>query len=74
MAIARALMNRPSLLLADEPTGNLDSTSGKAIGDLFTTLHQEGLTIIVATHNPDLAASAQRRLKVADGRLESETK
>jgi ABC-type lipoprotein export system ATPase subunit len=68
-AIARALINSPSLLLADEPTGNLDSTSGRVVIDLFQKLHADGLTIVVVTHNPLLAAAAQRQIQLADGRL-----
>ena len=68
-AIARALINSPRLLLADEPTGNLDSASGDAIIDLFTRLNQSGLTIVVVTHNPTLANAAPRRLTLRDGRL-----
>ncbi len=71
-AIARALVNRPLLLLADEPTGNLDSQTGEAILDLFRELHAEGLTLVVVTHNASLAAAAQRRLTLSDGRLVNE--
>ena len=67
-AIARALVHRPSLLLADEPTGNLDSATGASITALFQELHADGLTIIVVTHNPHLAAVAQRTLWLRDGR------
>jgi putative ABC transport system ATP-binding protein len=66
-AIARALVNRPQLLLADEPTGNLDSATGQAIIDLFRQLNAEGLTIVVVTHNPALASSAQRQIALRDG-------
>lgn len=69
VAVARALVNKPSLLLADEPTGNLDTATGESIAALFRTLHFGGLTIIVATHNAALAASAQRQLRLGDGRL-----
>jgi putative ABC transport system ATP-binding protein len=68
-AIARALVNQPALLLADEPTGNLDRATGEAIIALFRQLHAEGLTLVVVTHNPALAAAAQRPLRLADGRL-----
>jgi len=68
-AIARALSNRPSLLLADEPTGNLDSATGRTIIDLFERLNREGLTIIVVTHNPALAQAAHRQIELVDGRL-----
>ena len=72
-AIARALINSPSLLLADEPTGNLDSTSGRAVIDLFQKLHADGMTIVVVTHNPLLAAAAVRQIQLADGRLHPDT-
>lgn len=70
-AIARALVNQPALLLADEPTGNLDRATGEAIITLFRQLHAEGLTLVVVTHNPALAAAAGRQLCLADGRLVS---
>jgi len=69
VAIARALINAPQLLLADEPTGNLDTASGETIVHLFTELNNEGLTIIVVTHNPRLARAARRQLELVDGRL-----
>lgn len=72
-AIARALINSPRLLLADEPTGNLDSASGEAIIALFEQLNQEGLTIVVVTHNPALASAAHRQLTLRDGKLVSDT-
>ncbi len=68
-AIARALINSPSLLLADEPTGNLDSATGDSIIALFGALNREGLTIIVVTHNPVLAGAARRQIELGDGRL-----
>jgi putative ABC transport system ATP-binding protein len=71
-AIARALINAPQLLLADEPTGNLDSATGETIIDLFHQLNQEGLTVVVVTHNAMLAEAAQRRLTLRDGLLESD--
>lgn len=71
VAIARALINQPQMLLADEPTGNLDSATGATIIELFQQLHAEGLTIIVVTHNDALAAAAQRQLRLRDGRLEA---
>jgi putative ABC transport system ATP-binding protein len=67
VAVARALINQPRLLLADEPTGNLDSKTGESIITLFKQLHREGLTIIVVTHNPALAAAAQRQIELRDG-------
>jgi putative ABC transport system ATP-binding protein len=69
VAIARALINSPRLLLADEPTGNLDSASGESILALFQQFHREGLTVLVVTHNAGLAAAAPRRLTLHDGRL-----
>ncbi len=69
-AIARALINQPMLLLADEPTGNLDSTTGEAMVGLFEQLNHDGLTILVVTHNPALAGAAHRRLQLVDGRLQ----
>ncbi len=67
VAIARALMNNPPVLLADEPTGNLDTRSGVEIMSLFTRLNQEGITIAMATHEEDIAARAQRRILMRDG-------
>ena len=69
VAIARALVTQPSLLLADEPTGNLDSKSGEEILKLFTTLHKEGGTIILVTHEASVAKRASRRLVMSDGHL-----
>src|SRR5437879_1661612 len=68
-AIARALINNPGLLLADEPTGNLDSATGEIIIELFERLNRDGLTIIVVTHNPALAQAAHRQIELVDGRL-----
>ncbi len=72
-AIARALINEPVLLLADEPTGNLDSANGDTIIDLFQQLNREGLTIVVVTHNPVLTCAARRQLTLQDGRLVSDS-
>jgi putative ABC transport system ATP-binding protein len=70
VAIARALVNRPALLLADEPTGALDSTTGEEIGALLAGLHRSGLTLVLVTHNPDLAARyADRTIELVDGRV-----
>src|SRR5689334_12035077 len=69
VAIARALVNEPALLLADEPTGNLDSKAGETIIGLFEELNREGLTIIVVTHNPAFAEAAHRQLRLVDGRI-----
>jgi len=69
VAIARALVNNPSILLADEPTGNLDSRTGDEIMALFDQLHQEGNTVIVITHEPDIAQRSQRLIRILDGRV-----
>ena len=69
VAIARAIVGRPPIILADEPTGNLDSKTGKEIMGIFDGLNAEGMTIIMVTHNPDYAAYANRVLKVVDGVL-----
>jgi len=74
VAIARALVNRPSILLADEPTGNLDSVTGEEIMALFVRLHEQGYTIILVTHEPDIAARAHRIIRVRDGRVERDEK
>jgi putative ABC transport system ATP-binding protein len=70
VAIARALVNRPSILLADEPTGNLDSTTSQEIMGLFDTLHGDGQTIVLVTHEQDIAAHARRQVHLLDGRVE----
>jgi putative ABC transport system ATP-binding protein len=72
VAVARALVSRPALLLADEPTGNLDSHTGADVLELFAQVHAEGQTIIVVTHDPDVAAHAQRRLVLRDGQVVSD--
>jgi len=69
-AIARALAANPALILADEPTGNLDSHTGNQIMELLTSLNKEGTTIIMVTHEPDIAAYASNRLHMKDGRIE----
>ncbi len=73
VAIARALANDPPLLLADEPTGELDETTGHAISRLLTRLSSDGVTIVVVTHNPDLASEARRTLHLRDGHVVEET-
>jgi len=70
VAIARALVNRPSILLADEPTGALDSTTGVEIMALFERLHQDGNTIVLVTHEADIAAHAHRVIHIRDGKVE----
>jgi putative ABC transport system ATP-binding protein len=72
VAIARALVNSPSIVLADEPTGNLDSKTGEEIMALFGRLHREGNTIIVVTHELDIAQRANRIIHVRDGKVESD--
>ena len=74
VAIARALVNRPSMLLADEPTGNLDSTTSEDIMAVFRELHRQGQTIVVVTHEPSIAAHAERTVVLRDGRLDSDTR
>ena len=69
VAIARAIVTRPSLILADEPTGNLDSKTTLEIMDIFHELHQQGNTILLITHEDDVAMQAQRRVHIMDGRL-----
>jgi putative ABC transport system ATP-binding protein len=74
VAIARALVNNPSILLADEPTGNLDSKTGVEIMALFARLHQGGNTIIVVTHEADIAAYAHRVIAIRDGQVERDVR
>jgi putative ABC transport system ATP-binding protein len=74
VAIARALVNNPSILLADEPTGNLDSQTGEEIMALFAHLHEQGNTIILVTHEPDIAAHAHRVIRLRDGKIERDEK
>ena len=74
VAIARALVNNPSILFADEPTGNLDSQTGHDVMQLFHNLHQQGQTIILITHENEIAAEAQRIIYIKDGLIESDVK
>jgi len=69
VAIARALANQPSILLADEPTGNLDSRTGEEIMELFDALHREGNTVILVTHESNIARHAHRMIRILDGRI-----
>jgi putative ABC transport system ATP-binding protein len=74
VAIARALVNSPSIILADEPTGNLDSRSSHVIMEELSDLHKRGNTIIMVTHNPDLTTYASRVIRMLDGKIDSDTK
>ena len=73
VAIARALINSPAVILADEPTGNLDTKTTEEIMQLFTELHQSGITIVMITHEPDVARYASRRITFRDGTIISDT-
>jgi putative ABC transport system ATP-binding protein len=74
VAVARALIGKPSILLADEPTGNLDSTTGKDIMELFSKLHKAGNTIILVTHDSEVASHAKRIIRLRDGKIESDVR
>jgi putative ABC transport system ATP-binding protein len=74
VAIARALVNNPSILLADEPTGNLDSKTGSEIMGVFEKLHANGNTIVLVTHEPDIAAFAHRAIHIRDGQVEKDVR
>ena len=73
MAIARAIVGEPAIVLADEPTGNLDSQTGEGIMQLFTDLHQRGTTILVVTHSRDIAAYTNRVIEMKDGQIISDS-
>lgn len=73
VAIARALVNDPAIILADEPTGNLDSKTSVEIMNIFETIHQSGNTVIIVTHEPDIAEFARRVVRMKDGNIESDT-
>ena len=72
VAIARAVVGEPAIVLADEPTGNLDSATGAEVLDVFRTLHLAGHTIVLITHDPQVAAAAPRTVSLRDGRVESD--
>ena len=72
VAVARALVNRPSLVLADEPTGNLDTKTGNEILSLLEAVHTEGNTVVIVTHDPQIGERAPRRLSIRDGQIESD--
>ena len=72
-AIARAVAGRPALVMADEPTGNLDTATGASILELLRDLHRDGTTIVVITHDPDVAAAMERRIEIRDGRIIRDT-
>jgi len=74
VAVARALVHRPRILLADEPTGNLDSASGRAVLELFDVLHEEGATIVLITHDESIAARMPRMVAMRDGHIESDVR
>ncbi|HEX9828351.1 MAG TPA: ABC transporter ATP-binding protein [Flavobacteriaceae bacterium] len=74
VAVGRALVNKPSIILADEPTGNLDSKTGVEIMNLFEDIHKAGNTIIVVTHEEEIASHAQRVIRLRDGMIESDTR
>ena len=72
VCIARALVNNPSILLADEPTGNLDQENGRRVLELIRTLQRQGMTVIMVTHNPDIAGTGDRTIEIIDGKVSSD--
>jgi len=73
VAVGRALVNKPSIILADEPTGNLDSKTSLEIMNLFNEIHKQGNTVIVVTHEEEVAEHAHRIIRLRDGMIESDT-
>jgi len=73
VAIARAIVTQPDIVMADEPTGNLDSATGKQVMELFTELNRSGTTIVLVTHDPNVASYAERVLHLRDGQIVRET-
>jgi putative ABC transport system ATP-binding protein len=73
VAIARALITKPAILLADEPTGNLDTKTGEEVMEMFVDLNNKGLTTIIVTHDMDIASRCKRVLRLIDGRIVSDT-
>jgi putative ABC transport system ATP-binding protein len=72
VAVARAIAGNPAIILADEPTGNLDTASGEAVMKLLQDLHRQGRTVVMISHNPDTASIADRWIKILDGRIVEE--
>jgi putative ABC transport system ATP-binding protein len=73
VAIGRAVVMQPAILLADEPTGNLDSKSGREVTEILEDLNREGLTLLVVTHDPDMGQRARRQIRMVDGRVDTDT-
>ena len=73
VAIARAIVGEPAIILADEPTGSLDTTAGAGILSILASLNQRGVTMLVVTHNPDIAAAARRTIRLRDGVIEHDS-
>ena len=73
MCVARALINYPEIILADEPTGNLDEANEEIVVELFRKLHEEGTTLVVVTHNPEVAEVAQRTVVLRNGKIDHES-